>query len=92
MNKKTSLLLIAVIIVVGALVWFFVLNKSATNTPTTGVDSTGAPIDSQSGLGGQVFNQVNQNSVGGNIPQTNPFKSGTGVNPYADAYKNPFAQ
>jgi hypothetical protein len=98
MKKIIPLVVVIAALAVAAVVWFVVTNKPAgyapsANVPLSGPGSAEAPADNtQAGLGGQVFGQVSQNSVAGNIPQTNPFAAGTGANPYTSSYTNPFGQ
>lgn len=82
MKKTPKIIIVVLVIVAIIIVLWLVSGKSpepAINTETQ-----------QMGLGAQVFDKVGKDPIKGNIPETNPFN--TGVNPYSNAYKNPFSQ
>ena len=91
MNKKP--LIIAVVIIVVAVGWLVLKGPEVPSTsqvvPGTGKapgDAAEAAVE-KSGLGGQLFNSVNQNPAD-NIPNTAPLQNN--LNPYKGGYTNPF--
>ena len=83
MKKPVKLVLIILVVVAIIIVVYLAGRKVFNIIPAT--DST-----VQTGLGAQVYDKVGKDPINGNIPETNPFN--TGVNPYSNAYKNPFSQ
>ena len=81
--KKPVKIVLFVFAVVVIIIIIWIVGKKLSTTPA--IDST-----AQTGLGAQVFDKVEKDPIEGNIPETNPFN--TGVNPYSNAYKNPFSQ
>ena len=80
--------IILVIILVGAGVWWYAKNQTA--PLPEGADTA----KSEGGLGAQIFEGA-QNPLKNDVPETNPFAAPTNpfkqeTNPYKDTYKNPF--
>ena len=88
MNKKTIIvvLVVAVAIILAIIFWPKSSTAPVNELNGGGTASAGSPGSS---LGGQVYGAVNPDTAQA-VPETNPFK--TEVNPYKDAYQNPFAQ
>jgi len=85
MKKSYVIILVVVLIIIAVALWWFLKGKPA------GVPGGEAgPITEPTGLGAQIYEQVSQNPVEGNIPEVNPFKAE--INPFKEAYKNPFGQ
>lgn len=79
--KKPVKIVLVVFVIVAIIIIIWLVSKK--KPPV--IDSM-----AQTGLGAQVFGKVGKDPIKGNIPETNPFN--TGVNPYSNAYKNPFSQ
>jgi len=81
--KKTPKIIIIVLIVVVIIIAFWLTSRKSSE-PATNIETQ------QAGLGAQVFDEVGKDPVKGKIPDLNPLSAG--VNPYSNAYKNPFSQ
>jgi hypothetical protein len=88
MNKKTIIVVLLIAVAVILAIIFWPKSSSAPQGELGGGAASGANYIGAS-LGGQVYGAVNPD-VAGAVPETNPFKAE--VNPYKDAYQNPFAQ
>ena len=86
MKTKTIAVIGVVLVVLGLVVWWFV-TRPATQQP--GGNVAGSTTSAPSGLGGQVYDQI-QGAKTTELPKTNPFEAQT--NPYKGAYTNPFGQ
>lgn len=88
MNTKT---IIVVLVVVALIVLAIILWPNFSSAPENELDggATAAADSPSASLGGQVYGAVSPNTAQA-VPETNPFKAD--VNPYKDAYKNPFTQ
>lgn len=80
-SKKVIYIVLALIVIIGLILWF---SKNKNAVPSF----IGAP-ESESGLGGDIYNQVAPNATQ-NLPETNPFKTET--NPFKAVQTNPFGQ
>lgn len=77
MHQRGNIALVSLIaLLVLAGVVFFLISKGIIPNP----------LQKSSSLGGQIFNQV-QNESQGETPETNPFAK---INPFKGVYKNPF--
>lgn len=93
MNKKITIIVIAIIIAI-ATIGFFVWQKyyKAEPAPTPSPVATEKPQT----LGGEISEQV-QNPAE-KLPETNPYEAKTNpfeeakTNPFEDIYKNPFGE
>jgi len=90
-----NFVIIFVIIITVVVVGFVAINKislfstpSPTSTPTPAPVSTPTPtaIPDPEGVGGQIFEQVQ--NPGENLPDTNPLEQGS--NPFSETETNPF--
>jgi len=86
------LIIAAVVIALAATAGFFLTRKPAgltgqNNAGTPGGVSTETAVEPASGLGGQLYSEIQQNP-GTKIPDTNPIKND--LNPYNNGYVNPF--
>lgn len=72
---------IAVVVFIGAGVWYFQIRKAAPEIP-------GAIPREDASLGAQLFEKA-ANPVKGKLPETNPFEAAE-TNPIDTIYKNPF--
>ena len=82
--KKFILAVVVVAVVAAAWLWYAGYVK---------VPFAGAPPqapEAEVGFGGSIYNEVAASNPAADLPQTNPFKAD--VNPFTNAYKNPFGQ
>jgi hypothetical protein len=89
-----KIIIIAVVVVVAAAAVYWLIIKKPSTAPPPGQEAgeqvTGGQVAAPagaSGVGGQLFEQVQQNPAE-KLPETNPF--GKDINPYKGAYTNPF--
>lgn len=80
--------IISVVVLAGAAVALFIWLKYANFLqPLAGPSPSPTPQATQpGGLGSEIYQEVEEPAE--KVPQTNPFDAQ--VNPYEDAYKNPF--
>lgn len=89
MNAKTIIIVLLVVALVVLAVIFWPTPSSAPEKGLSGSGSTSEVNAPSSSLGGQLYGAAKP-SAAESMPETNPFKAD--VNPYTDAYQNPFAQ
>lgn len=84
-----KIIIIAVVVVVAAAAIYWLIIKKPSIVPPSGQkagEQVAAPAGA-SGIGGQLFEQIQQNPAE-KLPETNPFEKD--INPYKGAYTNPF--
>lgn len=88
-----KIIIIAAVVIVAAAAVFWLAVKKTPITPPFGqkaeeqkMEEKAAPAGT-SGIGGQIFEQVQQNPAE-KLPETNPFEKE--INPYKSGYTNPF--
>ena len=84
---KKIIIIAVVVVVAAAAVFWLVTKKPSTTSPSGQKAGEQAAPAGVSGVGGQLFEQVQQNPAE-KMPETNPFEKQT--NPYEGAYTNPF--
>ena len=89
MNAKTIIVVLLVVALVVLAIIFWPTPSSAPGDGINGSDSTSEVNEPSASLGGQLYGAAKP-SAAESVPETNPFKAD--VNPYTDAYQNPFAQ
>lgn len=85
MNK---IIIIAVIVIALVAIYWLLGNSGMVTMPSGEKVSEKAVVsEPSSGMGGQLFDQIQQNP-GEKLPDTNPFNKD--LNPYSGGYVNPF--
>ncbi len=87
MKKGLIIIVVIVVIVVACLAWWLLQGRKDGNGSGSGTENI--PQAESGGLGAQIYEKADQNPASA-MPDTNPFK--TDINPYNNAYKNPFGQ
>ncbi len=80
---KKTLIIAVTVLALAAVAWLIFIRKPSLTNNKAGNGTAVEP----SGLGGQLYGQVQQNPAD-NLPETNPFEKD--LNPYKGAYVNPF--
>jgi len=83
-----KIIIIAVIVIAIVAIYWLVSNLGTVTMPSGEKVSENAVVsEPSSGMGGQLFDQIQQNP-GEKLPDTNPFNKD--LNPYESGYVNPF--
>lgn len=88
MKAKLILILAAIIVLIGAVWFFWKGNVVAPVLEKEGTDQS-AVSNSETSLGATLYGEISSNSPAEEIPQTNPFESKE-TNPVKGVYENPF--